>query len=58
MTHKPFPSLTSLPNFDPRLSPVIGIDHHLPPVPGEQLQCSGVATAVQRATGLGARDFP
>ncbi|MDZ4146567.1 MAG: CoA pyrophosphatase [Burkholderiales bacterium] len=44
MTHKPFPSLTSLPNFDPRLSPVIGIDHHLPPVPGEQLH----AAALQR----------
>lgn len=35
---KPFTSLTSLPNFDPRRSPVIGVDRHLPAVPLDALQ--------------------
>ncbi|TWO73143.1 CoA pyrophosphatase [Caenimonas sedimenti] len=29
--------LSKLPNFDPRVVPVIGVDGHLPPVAGEQL---------------------
>jgi 8-oxo-dGTP pyrophosphatase MutT (NUDIX family) len=41
---KPFISLTSLPNFDPRRSPVIGVDGHLPAVPLAALQ----AGALQR----------
>lgn len=42
MSARAFPSLTSLPNFDPRRSPVIGIDRHLPPVPREQLSPSAL----------------
>ena len=30
--------LSKLPNFDPRMVPVIGVDAHLPPVPRERLQ--------------------
>ena len=33
-----FVPLSKLPNFDPRLQPVVGIDAHLPPVAPEQLQ--------------------
>ena len=34
--------LSKLPNFDPRLVPVVGVDHHLPAVPPAELQADAL----------------
>jgi 8-oxo-dGTP pyrophosphatase MutT (NUDIX family) len=34
--------LSKIPNFDPRVAPVLGVDSHLPPVPAERLAAAAL----------------
>lgn len=41
--------MTVLPNFDPRLVPVVGVDSHLPKVPAQSMQPAALAQRFARA---------